>query len=244
MRDPLQHASSFVALGIPLLAVVAGALAVWGYGLAGASAGRVRRWAAGALLLGLVLGSAAALGASGFLLDTQARPPRPMLMFAFVLGSVALGLSPVGRRLATGLPLAALVGFHAFRLPLELVMHQAAVEGVMPTQMSFSGQNFDILSGLAALVVGIGLASGRLGRRAAMAFNVLGIVLLLTIVSIAVSSLPLIHAFGEAPERLNTFVLYFPFVWLPTVLVPLAALGHVALTRRLMAPESGQLPRD
>lgn len=43
MRDPLQHASSFVALGIPLLAVVAGALAVWGYGLAGASAGRVRR---------------------------------------------------------------------------------------------------------------------------------------------------------------------------------------------------------
>jgi peptidoglycan/LPS O-acetylase OafA/YrhL len=106
------------------LAVLAALLAVWGYGLAGGSDGRARRWFAGALLLALVLGSSAALGASGFLLDTQARPPRPMLMFAFVLGAIALGLSPVGRRLATGLPLAALVGFQAFRLPLEPVVIQ------------------------------------------------------------------------------------------------------------------------
>jgi hypothetical protein len=244
MSDPIQNSSSIVLFGIPLLAVLAGLLAVLGYGWAGDPRGRARRFAAAGLLLALVLGSSAALGASGILLDLQARPPRPMLMFAFVLGAVGLGLSPVGRRLATGLPLAALVGFQAFRFPLELVMHQAAVERVMPLQMSFSGQNFDILSGLSALVVGVGLASGHLGRRAAMAFNALGIALLLAIVGIAVSSLPLIHAFGEAPERLNTFVLYFPFVWLPTVLVALAALGHVVLTRRLLAPESGPLSSD
>jgi hypothetical protein len=34
------------------------------------------------------------------------------------------------------LPLAALVGFQAFRLPLELVMHEAARAGVMPSLLS------------------------------------------------------------------------------------------------------------
>jgi hypothetical protein len=130
------------------------------------------------------------------------------------------------------LPLAALVGFHVFRLPLELLMHSAAGAGVMPTQMSFSGWNFDILTGATALVVAPLAAFGVLPRRLLLAWNALGSVLLLVVVGIAVASTPPLLAFGADPARANTWVAYAPFIWLPTLLVPAAAAGHVVLWRR------------
>ena len=96
-----------------------------------------------------------------------------------LLLSVGLGVSPVGRRLAAGLPLAVLVGFQGFRLPLELMMHRAYEYGVMPVEMSYSGFNFDIVTGITAVVVATLLATGRAGMRTARAWNVLGTLLLI-----------------------------------------------------------------
>jgi hypothetical protein len=134
-------------------------------------------------------------------------------------------------------PIVWLVGFHGFRLPLELLMHQAARDGTMPEQMSYSGLNFDILTGVSALLLaGYSLVTRReLPRFAVLAFNLLGTLLLIAIVAIAVASLPMFHAFGTEPERLNTWVATFPFVWLPAGLVASATLGHVVLWRRLLA---------
>jgi len=60
-------------------------------------------------------------------------------------------------RLARGTPLAVLVIVQSFRLPLELAMHRAFVEGLMPVQMSYSGLNFDIVTGTTALVLGLAM---------------------------------------------------------------------------------------
>jgi NADH:ubiquinone oxidoreductase subunit 6 (subunit J) len=68
-----------------------------------------------------------------------------------------------------------------------------------------------------------------------VAWNALGIGLLAGIVVIAVASTPALHAFGREPSALNTFVAYVPFVWLPSVLVVGAIVGHIAITRRLLA---------
>ena len=46
-----------------------------------------------------------------------------------------------------------LVGVQGFRLPLELAMHRMYERGIMPVQMSYSGLNYDILTGIRALVV-------------------------------------------------------------------------------------------
>ena len=58
-----------------------------------------------------------------------ARPgPPPPMMFVFagiLMLGIGLARSRTGDRLARGLPLAVLVGFQAFRLPLELAMHRA-----------------------------------------------------------------------------------------------------------------------
>jgi hypothetical protein len=128
-----------------------------------------------------------------------------------------------------------LVGAQGFRLPLELVMHRAAHDGLMPVQMSFAGYNFDIVTGATAIALGLWMWWGEVPRAVVVAWNALGIGLLAGIVVIAVASTPALHAFGREPSALNTFVAYVPFVWLPSVLVVGAIVGHIAITRRLLA---------
>ena len=151
------------------------------------------------------------------------------------LGSIltlTAALSPYGRRLAEALPFGALIGFQAFRLPLELVMHRAAAIGLMPVQMSYAGQNFDIVTGTLAIPVALLAAFNRAPLALIRVCNLLGLALLLNVVIVAIASLPVFAAFG--PDRLNTWVADAPFVWLPAILVVAALMGHVLLWRRLI----------
>ncbi|MBM4363316.1 MAG: hypothetical protein FJ104_11590 [Deltaproteobacteria bacterium] len=235
MHDPLASASPLVTFGIPGLALVVGLVACWGHASTLGTHGARRAMALGAALLAGWATLTGALAGSGVLLRFDVRPPPFVLLFLAILAiGLTLGLGPVGRRVAT-LPLAALVGLHAFRFPLELVMHRAAMDGVMPLQMSYSGWNFDILTGLTAIPVAVLAHQGRAPRWSIVAWNLLGTTLLVVIVSIALSSSPLLMAFGTDPARVNTWVGHFPFVYLPTVLVTTAMAGHVALWRRLAA---------
>ena len=110
-------------------------------------------------------------------------------------------------------------------------MHRAYVEGVMPVQMSYEGRNFDVVTGVTAGVLGLWLAFARAPRWIVAAWNLLGVALLVNIVVIAVVSTPRFRWFGD--DRLNTFVTYPPFVWLPAVLVMAALIGHILVGRRL-----------
>ncbi len=160
-------------------------------------------------------------------------PPLVFLMLAIGGGSAALGLSKVGTLLARNVPLWMLIGVQGFRLPLELFMHRAAEEGVMPVQMSYSGWNFDIVTGATALIVSALAATGRASLTLAKAWNAFGIATLTTIVTVALASTPMFRAFGTEPARVNTFVTHFPFVWLPAACVFFAAAGHIVIARAL-----------
>ena len=226
-----NHVSTLVQLGIPGLALVVVALV----GVA------VFRWVGSRAAVWFTLGTAAwlaftaVLGLSGFFSHFDGFPPRLALLMVPTLAlPLRLGLSRTGAELANA-PLALLVGFHSFRLPLELVMHQAAVEGIMPPQMTYTGLNFDITTGIGALLLAVLLARGWAPRWLVLAWNAWGTLLLVAILIIAIASLPTFAAFGHEPARLNTWVAYFPFVWLPAGLVSAAVLGHVLLWRRLLS---------
>jgi hypothetical protein len=234
----MTHSSALVALAIPTLALVVVALVGVGIRVF-AGAGSARRFALAATAWLAFTGVLALLG---FWADFDARPPHLVLLIFPALGlPVLLAFSRIGTTLAFNVPMALLVGFHAFRLPLELVMHQAAVEGTMPPQMTYTGSNFDIVTGASALVVGAIAGWGRAPRWLLLGWNTLGSGLLVAILVIAVASLPTFQAFGSDPSRVNTWVAYFPFVWLPAGLVSAAVMGHVLLWRRLLGGGAVQL---
>lgn len=210
------------------VAVAAGWVAVFSRG----SAARAVRLGAVVALVLLV----SALAASQGLLTRFDRVPPPMgVMIALVLVvPVAAAASRFGRD-AASIPIGVLVGFQAFRLPLELVMHHAAEAGVMPPELSYAGYNFDIVTGAVALALWvIARRRGTLPLRAVWIWNIWGIYCLCAIALIAVGTSPMVRLFGSEPRHVNTWVLYFPYVWLPVVLVTIAVASHVVITRKLL----------
>ena len=227
--DPVVAA--FVVIPLLLVAVLAwGVAAAWRRsGAPAAHAARAAGLTLVAAALWMLLTWAAA--ASGLLQSWERTPPSFAILIAATLAlALALAFSPVGGRLARFVPLWALVLVQAFRLPLELAMHALYERGIMPRQMSFSGRNFDVVTGATALLVAALACSGG-WRRLVAAWNVMGLALLVNVVAIAILSTPRLRFFG--PDRLSTFVTYTPFVWLPAVMVLAALAGHLVIFRAL-----------
>ncbi len=148
----------------------------------------------------------------------------------------------------TAAPPWAWVALQAFRLPLELLLYSLYTHGVIAQHLTFVGANFDIALGLSAIALALALAhrdrqytgraapsakSERWIKNALITWNLLGLGLLLNVVVLAVFSVPSPFQLFTA-EPANRVVTQFPFVWLPTLLVPLALFGHVVSLRRAM----------
>jgi hypothetical protein len=223
---------SFVALAVVIAGVFVAA--VYASGVRnGLSSQRARRDAMVAAFATVAwLAVTFALGASGRLSFTSRPPTAGVVIAVAVVLALAVATSRLGFRLASGLPLAALVGAQAFRLPLELLLHRAYIDGLMPVQMSYSGLNFDILSGLSAIVVAVLLVRRPTSLGAARIWNVGGALLLVNILTVAVLSTPTpLRVFHNEPA--NEWVAHAPWVWLPSVFVVAAIIGHVIVFRRL-----------
>lgn len=227
----MQHSSLAVAF-------VALALSVQFVALIGVYlAYRTQANAAVVFLLSMVLSGAWLVGtfvaAAKGALRFDTRPPTVMVLMLLVLAIAAsIGFSRFGKQLASGLSLAALIGFQSFRLPLEMLMHHAQEVGLMPPQMSYSGWNFDILTGITALVLAAILTQRRLPRWLLWAWNCMGILLLANVLTIAVLSMPTpLRRFHNEPA--NTWIAQAPYVWLPAVFVLAAIAGHIVIARRL-----------
>jgi hypothetical protein len=222
------------ALFVVLVVVVASALPLGVYFAKKRRNDAGARSAALRTTVGLVLwlGVTSTVVASGAL---AAQPmPRLMMFFASLnIAALTLALSPIGRTLAMGLPLRWLVGFQAFRLPLELILHGWAGQKSIPETMTWSGSNFDIVAGTGALVV---FLTGAKSRGLVWAANIVGFGLLLNVIRVAVLSSPLPFAWAVEPPL--QLAMHLPYAWVGTVCVAGAFAGHVILTRALMRRET------
>ncbi|GJM44404.1 MAG: hypothetical protein DHS20C21_12460 [Gemmatimonadota bacterium] len=152
-------------------------------------------------------------------------PPRLVLLFlpAAIAATIFTWRADWHQR-----PLSLLVGFQSFRILVEILIHRAASEGVAPPQLSWEGRNLDIVTGVSALL--LAPVASRLPRLVLHAWNAVGAGLLINVVGVAVLSMPTPFQVFE-PD--NLWVGFFPFSWLPLILVMIAWIGHVALWKRL-----------
>ena len=229
---------AFVVIPILLIALLLMCVSTASRAVGEPDSVRRRAMATTAISAALWMGVTWAAAATGILRRWDATPPPfGLLVVGIVLVAVALSRGHYGWRFAAGLPLWMLVAIQGFRLPLEVAMHAMYERGIMPVQMSYSGRNFDILTGISAVLLAWALASGRGGRRLVLLWNVAGLLLLLNVVIVAILSTPRFRYFGD--EHLNVWVTYPPFVWLPSVMVVAALAGHVLIFRAIRIARSG-----
>ena len=120
---------------------------------------------------------------------------------------------------------------------MELGLHGLFVLGLLPVQMTYSGRNIDIVLGLIAPIVVLGIRRGIVGDKALIAWNAVSLLILANIVGIAVTTSPgPLHL--PWPGVSNVIVATWPFAWLHAFLVPLAMVGHVLSLRQVLSSVS------
>ena len=104
----------------------------------------------------------------------------------------------------------------------------------LPKLMTFEGRNFDLIAGLTApLVYYYGFKRRKIATPAILAWNFICLAILLFTIGNAILSAPTpFQKFGFGQPTIA--VLYFPFVWLPGVVVPLVIMSHLVTIRALL----------
>jgi hypothetical protein len=165
---------------------------------------------------------------SGFYEISNTMPPR---ILGFLLPSIALiiwGLRPKqmawlanhrNQKMSTLL--------HVVRVPVELSLFYLFCYGAVPELMTFEGRNFDILPGITAPFIALLFWKGKINKTGMLLWNwiCLGLVLFIFVNGALSANIPIqLFAFDQP----NIAVMFFPYVLLPAVIVPIVVFTHIS----------------
>ena len=175
------------------------------------------------------------LGLTEFYLDGLSLPPRfLLLLLPPILLAIAMFTTKKGKIFIETLYLKQLTLIQTIRAGLEIILFDLYLAKAVPEIMTFEGRNFDIISGLTAPVVYYyGFIKKSMNRTAMITWNVISLALALNIVFTAILSAQTpFQQFGF--EQPNIAVAYFPFNWLPSVVVPILLFSQLVSIRQLL----------
>ena len=175
------------------------------------------------------------LAASDFYLKTDTMPPRfALAVVPGFLTIIYFLVTKKGQNFIDRMPLKDLTVIHICRVPVEIVLFWLFLNEQIPRSMTFEGRNFDILSGLTALPLAwFVFKNSETKWTVNLIWNFVCLLLVLNVVAIGILSAP--TPFQQfAFNQPNIGMLKFPFVWLPSVIVPIVIFSHLVAIRQLL----------
>ncbi|SHG28701.1 hypothetical protein [Flagellimonas flava] len=175
------------------------------------------------------------LGYLGFYRVQNAIPPRfVFLLLPGILFVIVHFFLTKNNIVGNGHNLKWLTLVHTIRVPVEIVLYYVFIAGFIPDLMTFEGYNYDILSGISAPIIYYAVFVKKwIGKKGLLLWNFICLGLLVNILTIAFLS-------AETPiqqlafDQPNVGVAYFPFVWLPAVIVPIVLYSHLESIKILL----------
>ncbi len=163
-------------------------------------------------------------------------PPKILLfgILPILLIMIFILTSKTGRNFVNQLEIKYLALINTIRIPVEIILFGLFLHKTIPIEMTFEGRNFDILAGISAVFVYyFGFVKQKLSRKTLLIWNFLSLALLINIIVLAFICAP--SPFQKLGfNQPNIAILYFPFVWLPTVIVPIVLFGHLVVIKKLV----------
>lgn len=174
---------------------------------------------------------------TGFYRVIDTFPPRfPLLLPPIVMTLIYLLTGKRKEQMIQDRDLKLSTFLHTVRIPVEIILLYLFIHKMVPELMTFEGRNFDILAGITAPIIGWLYYTDRLSDKALLLWNIicLGLIGFIVINAVLSAELPF-QQFGF--EQPNKALVYFPFILLPAVVVPLVIYQHIGdliiLRRRL-----------
>ena len=175
------------------------------------------------------------LALNDFFTLTDTIPPRialvilPIVFTVIILFNTRSGKSYIDR-----IDMGKLALLHTLRIGVEIILFALFIYKLMPRQMTFEGNNFDILPGITAVFIYyFGFVKKKFSDRLLLIWNIVSVTILTITITIAVLAVPTVFQ-QIAFDQPNTAVLYFPFILLPAIVAPLAYFSHLIAIRHLL----------
>lgn len=186
----------------------------------------------GIFILMLIVG---ALGVSGFYQKQDVFPPRFILLLAPTTLFIFFLFTHKGaKKYMDSLSLKWLTILHVVRIPVEITLYYAFLDGLIPDVMTFEGYNYDIISGITApIIYYLVFVKKVINQKGLLIWNIacLGLLINILVIAILSAQTPFQQLAFDQP---NIGVTYFPFVWLPSVIVPIVLLSHLVSIRHII----------
>ncbi|GHB27954.1 hypothetical protein [Mongoliitalea lutea] len=171
------------------------------------------------------------LSLTGFFQNTNTIPPRFLIV---LIGNITFIAFLYTKLKTVDLEYRYAMLVQALRVPVEITLYFLFLQKQVPEIMTFNGLNFDIIIGISALIFFIlsQLFKVNLGKKTLMVWNIIGLLFLMNIVVIAILSAPLpIQQLSF--QQPNIAVLSFPYILLPSFIVPIVILTHIISIKQL-----------
>jgi len=230
----------YVIIAIILLSVY------YGLNYAYDKTGKTKKDRIGSLLIaGALLGGWMAitgwLAAKGHFLNFESLPPR--ILATLIPAALAISYITVSDRvkvLLNVIPRSWFINIQSFRVLMEIFLWLMYRNGLLPVQMTFEGRNFDLLIGLSAPVLAnFCFVKKTWPKLTALLWNFAGLLLVTNVLIVAILSMPgPMRKFMNEPA--NTAVVYFPFIWIPALIVPFAYLMHILSIKQILSPDENK----
>jgi hypothetical protein len=190
------------------------------------------------LLIGAIQSS---LAYNGFYQNTQSIPPRFLLVLIPSTIFILYGLLAKQRKWVLANRNIKISTFlHTVRIPVEITLYYLFIHEMVPELMTFKGRNYDILVGISALLVSLLVFKKHVSTQGLLLWNVVGLffVCFILINGILSAELPFQQFAFDQPNRALS---YFPYVFLPAIVVPIVIYTHIT---DIMKLKSIQLEKD
>lgn len=178
-----------------------------------------------------------ALGISayfGFFENTHVLPPRfifavapPLLLLIF------LAFNKWGVHYFYRFDIKYLTILHTIRVGAEISLYLLCLQGLTPEIMTFNGNNYDLFSGLSAPIIYFFIFIKNQNKVLLLVWNIICLIILINTVFHGIVSAPgpfQLLAFDQP----NIAVLKYPYIWIPSVLVPIVYYSHIISIGKLI----------
>lgn len=177
----------------------------------------------------------ASIAYSGFYLETDAVPPRFILvLLPTLIIAIIYGWSKYGNNFRSKINFEKLHYVHIVRIFVEVFfLYGMFKAGYVAEEVTFEGNNFDIIPGLTAPIIAyLYYQKKKISKGFLLWWNILSACVLLFTISQALLSAPFPFQVLSLEQPTVAF-LYFPMVWLPAFVAPLVIFSHVMTIRVL-----------
>ncbi len=158
--------------------------------------------------------------------------PSPLIYFlvGVIFISFILATTKIGEA-AAQLDWHYIIGFHGFRILMELAVYAAYLEDLAPVHITFMGLNFNILAGISALLIAPSVMY-RSRLRLIKAWNYFSLMLLLSTLGLYALSVPSSFQYFTGDKSM-AWVSSVPYIYHLGVLLFFALFGHWVVFKKI-----------